>query len=1034
MNTKSIMQLVGFVTFQFRSSPVFRKTANAVSTRVMGSYVAQIGLLALCLGGVSISPAQVAAGGGTITGRILNADTNEFVRNAEVRVQSTDISAISGEEGYYRLTNVPVGEVELAVHYTGYPPATATVTVTAGLPAKQDFEISSARRFDDSDSPVILDKLEVTSHRVGESKAIMQQRNSQDITNVVAAETFGDNASGNIAEFLQNVPGVEISIDRGEATSVRLRGLPSEYTSVTFDGVSFAGADANAATRALNFENFSLDSVESIEVSKTVSADVDANAPAGTINLRPKRAFDLAGRRVVIDMHVNAHSDHFSLKETNGPTDSRTRKVLPSGKVSYSDVVMDGRLGFNLTLSTNQQFSDHMELRQTNNYSPTTADPRTVVPTEIRFAHTPRMDSRDTASSSMDFKATPNLVLSLATIYNTKELITWQREVIFGMGARNTVLGDAAMTNFTTSATNANVRVNPTAIVKRSESISLLPKFEYRWDNLKIDGRFIVSNSKGWYDPYGLEGAARDLLGGSAPQVTGVTYTGTRSSSLSGDWNIVQTGGRDWAAPSNYTTGLVRENDGRSAKTNLYSGDVTATFTTEGPSPVVWKAGVKRQVQDRKFRNDTSAGIYSLNGAPSVGGWADYQSGFDFEYTGAGLNASTASISGGNVWMPDLQGIGALLRNEPSRFTHVLSASSYYTAYMANTRDLEETIDAAFLMATTKWGRATIRLGVRWEDTTTDVLEFDPVSADKTRAAGYTVSSSTGNATTIDGLVYQYFTNPRVHRVGNYDNFFPSGSIKYQFPKGVDLQLGFSSTIRRPEFADQTGVWTVNETALTVTAPNKNLKPEKSRNYSLRLAKYFEPRGVLAVNVFQNNVRGLFLTQRLTAAEFGYEGEENYSAYDFITTTQSSEEVTLRGMEIEYSQGLSFLPGPFGGLSVRGSYTRSYADDLVPLIVPHSFTAGLSYARGKFSAYSNYTWRDTHFLNYSTTALIYRHEGKMDIGGAYRISKGWRIYFRARDILNTPRIVLDQNGTNPRSLYGYFTNGTLWTFGGEYAY
>src|SRR5690606_35636521 len=309
-------------------------------------------------------------------------------------------------------------------------------------------------------------------------------------------------------------------------------------------------------------------------------------------------------------------------------------------------------------------------------------------------------------------------------------------------------------------------------------------------------------------------------------------------------------------------------------------------------------------------------------------------------------------------------------------------------------------------------------------------LEFDPLSPAETRAAGYTVSSTTGRASTIEGLDYQYFTNPRIHRVGNYDNLFPSGSIKYEFPGGIDMQLGFSSTIRRPEFADQTGIWTVNETALTVTAPNKDLEPERSRNFALRLAKYFEPRGVLAVNVFQNNVRGLFFRERLTAEEFGYDGPEDYSAYDFITTTQSANEVTLRGMEIEYSQGLSFLPAPFDGFSVRGSYTRSYADEQVPLIVPHSFTAGLNYSRRKFSAYANYTWRDTHNLNYSSTSLIYRHEGKMDIGGSYRIGKGWRAYFRARDILNTPRIVLQQNGAN-EAQYGYFTNGTLWTFGGE---
>ncbi len=438
------------------------KTEGFFSVSLLRRVVAFSFLLTASVG-IDAGLRAQSSGNAVVSGRILNTDTGEYVRNAVVRVQGTNLSAVSEEGGYYRITNVPSGEVTLTVTYTGYPTVSREVPAIAGSSVTRDIEITNNEAEVGDDGTVMLGTFVVASGRVGESKAIMQQRVSQDITNVISSETFGDNTSGNIAEFLQNVPGVELNIDRGEATSVRLRGLPPEYTSVTLDGVSLAGADANSATRALNFENFSLDGIESIEISKTVSADVDANAPAGTINLRPKRAFDLAGRRVVISAHVNAHADHVSLLKTNGPTDSPSRKVLPGGKFSYSDVVMDGRLGYNLTLSTNQQFSDHMELRQGNNYSATAADPRPVVPTEIRFAHTPRTDSRNTASFSADFKAAPNLVLSLAAMYNAKELITWQREVIFGLGARGSVLGDDPMTSFTTSATNSNVRVNPTA-------------------------------------------------------------------------------------------------------------------------------------------------------------------------------------------------------------------------------------------------------------------------------------------------------------------------------------------------------------------------------------------------------------------------------------------------------------------------------------------------------------------------------------------------------------------------------------------
>jgi len=64
------------------------------------------------------------------------------------------------------------------------------------------------------------------------------------------------------------------------------------------DGVSLASVDATTALRRRAFIHDGdglAQQHDSIEVSKTVSADVDANAPAGTINLRTKRAFDPRG-------------------------------------------------------------------------------------------------------------------------------------------------------------------------------------------------------------------------------------------------------------------------------------------------------------------------------------------------------------------------------------------------------------------------------------------------------------------------------------------------------------------------------------------------------------------------------------------------------------------------------------------------------------------------------------------------------------------------------------------------------------------
>ena len=1017
----------------------------AVSFRALARSGVLFGLIAIWSGSISAAFAQ-ATGTGVITGHIVNTDNGEYVRNAEVRVAATGASAISEDGGYYRLANVPVGETQLTVTYTGYPAVTALVQVTAGATATRNFEISSVVHPRGEDV-VKLDAFVVQSQAVGEAKAISEQRNSQDIKNVVASEQFGDIVGGNIAEFLKNVPGIELDLDRGEATTVRLRGLPSQYTSVTLDGLPLVSADANGAvapnTRALNFQAFSLDSLESIEISKTVSADVDANAPAGTINLRPKRAFDFVGRRVVLETHITAHSDHFTLSKHYGPTEEKSGRIWPGASIQYSDVLFDKRLGFNLTLSAHKQFSEHQELRNTYNYTTTATDTRGIVPTAIGFYNTPRFDYRDTVSFTTDFKATSNLVLSLGLLYNSAEMQAWQRESILNLGARNTIQGTDPLTSFTTTATNASGTSNPTAILKRNQTISASPKFEYRKGDLRIDGKFAVGLAKSWYDPWGRGGAVRDFLGGSTPTNSGVLFRGERESPDEA-WHVTQTGGLDWSDGANFPTGVPRIPDGRRARTFNYTGDVTATLNTFKGVPIVWKAGIKRAYQWRTYKDDTQLGNYALIGAPARGGWAAYTSPFLFETGPSGNNfgGSVSSLSGGSVWMGHLEGVGTLLRDRPELFSHPLSVSNWYTAYINNRRELEETIDAAFIMATASLGKnGTLRGGLRWEDTTTEVLEYDPLTRAEMTAAGFTTDAATSRATTIPGLQHQYFTKPRIHRVGNYDNLFPSASFKYKLPKDIDLQLGFSSTIRRATFGDLTGAWIINDNARTVSAPNKDLLPEKSRNFSLRLAKYFASRGTLAVNFYQNNVRGLFVTQSgLTAEEFGWnpsEGGPDLSDYLFTTTVQGTGITRMRGMEIEYSQSLRFLPKPFDGLSVRGSYTRNYANSVTTLLAPHAVTGGLTYARRKWNVYANYKWTDDNIATLATVLRSYKAEGKMDIGGTYRFTRRWSAYFYARNITNANRIVIERNTADPSAPWTsnmIFNDGTNWTFGGRYTF
>jgi TonB-dependent receptor len=748
-------------------------------------------------------------------------------------------------------------------------------------------------------------------------------------------------------------------------------------------------------------EMASLNSMESIEISKTISADVDANAPAGTINLKTKRAFDRSGRRVSLTANLTAFSTRFNFDKSYGPDDRLSHKIYPGGIFDYSDVFFNKRLGVSFNVSESMAYSANARTTLTYNYTPTAADPRPVVPTAMTFLHAPRTNRRSTVNFAADFKATPRLVLSLGLLYNYADLNNPQRSLTFNTGARTTVVGADPLLSFTTTNA-ASVVANPAAIVKLGQTITALPKFEYRLGGLTVDA--------------------------------GVIFTANRSSLRSADWHITQIGGPDMADGASFTNPTITKDDGRYALTDVYSGEVTGTYRTTKFFPIVWKAGVKRRYEIRDFRLDTESLRYDLIGAPARGAWAGYRSPFEFDMGGTNTDAGLRSVAGGTVYMPDLGRLGALFRESPTRFAQNITATNFYNAFIGNRRNYEETIDGGFLMGTASLGKAILRAGLRRESTHTDSLEYDPRSPAELAKAGF--AEAGGRATTIDGLKYQFYSKPKIHREGGYGNWFPSASLKYAVNRNLDLQFGFSTTIRRPTFRDVAGVWVINDDAVpqpTVDLPNPQLKPETSRNYSARAAYYFEPVGQFAVSAFQNSVKGLFIATTSSAAEYGYRGDLDLSNYLFRFTTQSARRVLVRGMEYEYSQSLSFLPSPFKGLGVRASYTRNYAEIPTVNMIPHSINAGLSYAFRRVNVYTNLNWRDNYPNVIATTATgtnrYYRHRANLDIGGGYRISDRYSFFFSTRNIFNEPYLIMEKVAANPAAVQFTEVNGINWTFG-----
>src|SRR5690606_25597261 len=84
-------------------------------------------------------------------------------------------------------------------------------------------------------------------------------------------------------DALKRVPGITMQNDQGEARNIIVRGLSPELNSVTLNGDRIPSAEGD--NRNVQMDLIPSDMISSIEVNKTLTPDMDADAIGGSVNL-----------------------------------------------------------------------------------------------------------------------------------------------------------------------------------------------------------------------------------------------------------------------------------------------------------------------------------------------------------------------------------------------------------------------------------------------------------------------------------------------------------------------------------------------------------------------------------------------------------------------------------------------------------------------------------------------------------------------------------------------------------------------------
>jgi TonB-dependent receptor len=192
-----------------------------------------------------------------------------------------------------------------------------------------------------------MDVVRVSGQRSSMRRALAAQQKADNIVSIVSSDDIGGLPDKNAAEALARLPGVAVQRDQGEGRYISVRGMGPDYNAVTINGALVPSPESGRRAVALDVLPAGL--IRSLEVSKTLMPDQDANSLGGAVEVKSLSAFDLPGTAV----SLQAGASH----------DQNIGKTSPHASMLLASRFMDGKLGIAAGLSAERRKfgSDNVE-------------------------------------------------------------------------------------------------------------------------------------------------------------------------------------------------------------------------------------------------------------------------------------------------------------------------------------------------------------------------------------------------------------------------------------------------------------------------------------------------------------------------------------------------------------------------------------------------------------------------------------------------------------------------------------------------
>lgn len=217
---------------------------------------------------------------GVLKGKVIDSQ-NLSLPGANVILKGTTVGTVTNQKGEFSILNLGVGSYIVEITYLGYANGSQEVIIKGGETTVVNFKLNESA-LEGAEFIVFGDRLK------GQARALNQQKNNANITNIVSSDQIGRFPDANIGDALKRIPGITMQNDQGEARNIIIRGMAPQLNSVTLNGERLPSAEGD--NRNVQMDLIPSDMIQTIEVNKAVLPNMDADAIGGSVNLVTRQA------------------------------------------------------------------------------------------------------------------------------------------------------------------------------------------------------------------------------------------------------------------------------------------------------------------------------------------------------------------------------------------------------------------------------------------------------------------------------------------------------------------------------------------------------------------------------------------------------------------------------------------------------------------------------------------------------------------------------------------------------------------------